>query len=303
MPEKLVNSASAPYGLKAIREIRATNDKKKPSERLAKKINDTHNYFHEVVDPIIGECITYLLCERPPDVPLAMLSYLKLKTEGKTLTPTSKEDKQTKKELKLYLAVNIGPIIAKIVNRIAIYQPSNVIEFISDELHSMIATEQAAATLIQEASEEQKHVEVTPEVTTAPIPVEQPPKETLVEEVPEVVPEVVKEPRLIQIAVLGAGGSGKSSIINTLQGNYASITRMRPTLGFRPTTVMLGEDTQVRFYDLGGTTLYHTIPHYTTLYHTIDTIHAIHAIHTINTIQVVQRYVTYGINTIMIYMG
>lgn len=57
-------------------------------------------------------------------------------------------------------------------------------------------------------------------------------------------------PKTIQIAVLGTGGSGKTSIINALQGDLGS--KVKPTLGFRPTTMMMGDDTKVKFYDLGG---------------------------------------------------
>jgi ADP-ribosylation factor-like protein 13B len=235
MTEGIVSSASAPYGLKAIREIRASNDKKAPSERLTKKINETHNYFHEIVDPIIGECITYLLCERPPDVPEAMLAFLKMKSEGKVplagLSSGEKKQTKAKKELKLYLAISIGPVVAKIVNRIAIQQPTNIIEFVSDELMTMIETDKAATALAALQPDTQPNQGGDNKIVT--------------EEAP-------KEVREIQIAVLGAGGAGKSSILSTLQGNYEGVTRIRPTLGFRPTTVMLGEDTQIRFYDLGG---------------------------------------------------
>jgi len=43
---------------------------------------------------------------------------------------------------------------------------------------------------------------------------------------------------------------GKSSIMNMLQGNAHAATK--PTIGFRPVTMMLGEGAQVRFYDIGG---------------------------------------------------
>jgi ADP-ribosylation factor-like protein 13B len=56
--------------------------------------------------------------------------------------------------------------------------------------------------------------------------------------------------KIIQVAMLGTGGAGKTSIISALQGDNRSIAK--PTLGFRPTTMMLGSDTQIKFYDLGG---------------------------------------------------
>jgi len=57
-------------------------------------------------------------------------------------------------------------------------------------------------------------------------------------------------PKTIQIAVLGVANSGKTAIINSLQGAWES--GVKPTLGFRPTTMMLGSDAKIKFYDLGG---------------------------------------------------
>merc|ERR1711916_122025 len=54
----------------------------------------------------------------------------------------------------------------------------------------------------------------------------------------------------VQIGVFGIAGSGKTSIINAIQGDYAG--RAKPTLGFRPTTMMLGEAMKIKLYDLGG---------------------------------------------------
>jgi ADP-ribosylation factor-like protein 8 len=54
----------------------------------------------------------------------------------------------------------------------------------------------------------------------------------------------------IQLSILGMGGSGKTSIINALQGKFE--TKIKPSLGFKPTTMMLGENINVKFYDLGG---------------------------------------------------
>lgn len=59
-----------------------------------------------------------------------------------------------------------------------------------------------------------------------------------------------KEVKTIQIAMLGIQNAGKTSIINALQGNGNA--NVKPTLGFKPTTMMLGEETKIKFYDLGG---------------------------------------------------
>jgi len=63
----------------------------------------------------------------------------------------------------------------------------------------------------------------------------------------------VKEPeppRQISILVVGLDGAGKTSFLNALQGDC--LAKVRPTVGFKPLTMMLGEKLQVRFYDIGG---------------------------------------------------
>lgn len=71
---------------------------------------------------------------------------------------------------------------------------------------------------------------------------------------PDDIPSHPVEPPLpmksIQIAMLGVGGAGKTSIISSLQGITG--VSAKPTLGFRPTTMMLDEQTKIKFYDLGG---------------------------------------------------
>eukprot|EP00596_Hydrurales_sp_CCMP1899_P000560 CAMPEP_0119046772 /NCGR_PEP_ID=MMETSP1177-20130426/48903_1 /TAXON_ID=2985 /ORGANISM="Ochromonas sp, Strain CCMP1899" /LENGTH=558 /DNA_ID=CAMNT_0007020425 /DNA_START=52 /DNA_END=1725 /DNA_ORIENTATION=+ len=54
----------------------------------------------------------------------------------------------------------------------------------------------------------------------------------------------------IQISILGSSGGGKTSIVNALQGRFDM--KVKPSLGFKPITMMLGENINVKFYDLGG---------------------------------------------------
>ena len=53
----------------------------------------------------------------------------------------------------------------------------------------------------------------------------------------------------IQIALLGLGNSGKTTIINLMQG---IVTKAKPTVGFRPVTLVFENDIKAQFYDLGG---------------------------------------------------
>lgn len=54
----------------------------------------------------------------------------------------------------------------------------------------------------------------------------------------------------VQIGLFGIAGAGKTSIINAMQADYDS--KAKPTLGFRPTTMMLGETMKIKLFDLGG---------------------------------------------------
>lgn len=306
-------------GVKGIRQMRVPNDQTIYNSRMTNKIVDTHDYFLEQVDPLIGSCISFLLSTQPQDVLKAMLSYFQtLREKGTVELPYSDDSKKPRRELKLYLATSIGPIVAKLVNRIAISRPTGVLDFMCSELSAMeqdsepvpnIPTrnqKSAARSKLEEAMSFADHLGVPfPEVT--------PPTNSILEDSaksglstsivgrPESAPppgqistdtrihdiSVVrsssssnmrspraKSPRgispratalskdsprkgsaqpndkMIQIAVVGMGQSGKSSIVNMLQGDFA--TKSRPTNGFRPITLMLGTDTKVRFYDLGG---------------------------------------------------
>lgn len=279
--------SAAPYGLKAIREMKGSkSNPSQPTERLKKKVLDTQNYFYEKVDPIVGECITHLLCEQPSDVSLSMLDYFQKKARGEPIVRTDTKlqhgiEKKAKKELKLFLATSIGPVVSKLINRIALTKPDNVIEFLCTEMTTIIeesggvvpsqetheshqtypymkdstpvnialksprlnSTNESAA----EASPTTKSLtELATENQSTPIAIT---SEQEVKPISEEESEIEVEPRNVQISVIGVGGAGKSTILNLLEGKF---TRPRPTLGFRPVSMMLGDECKIRFYDLGG---------------------------------------------------
>lgn len=263
----------SPYGLKAIRDIKGSRSNPlEPTERLKKKILDTRNYFYEKVDPLVGECITHLLCEQPSDVPKSMLIYFQKKSKGESIIPeASDKNKPARKELKLYLATRIGPVVAKLINRIALSRPENVVDFICTEMVSIIeesggevSTENkikveenntfpvlVGSTLSELAGNEGILANQKEEITVPATPSIEPPKS--VPKNPKPYANILDgstEPKNIQVSVIGIGGGGKSTILNILEGKPNA--RTRPTVGFRPVTMMLGEEFKIRFYDLGG---------------------------------------------------
>lgn len=219
----MIATAPKPYGIKALRQMR---EKRQPSERLSRKISQTYDYFIEKVDPIIGACITHLLCEQPSDILNAMITFLDALRSGEPIQPKVSEQTggRARRELKVFLATSIGPVIAKLVNRIAVEKPDDVVGFMTSEVRQMIDSPEP----IQAAND----------------PVFSPNKAT------KTVEKAPVEEKNIQLAVLGLGGAGKSSILNMLQGKFDA--RIRPTIGFRPVSMMLSEETKIRFYDLGG---------------------------------------------------
>ena len=291
------------YGVRTLRQLRRNNQE--PSERLRRKIDTTYSYFLEEVDPVIGDVITHLLCEQPVDVPGATLSYLTKKQEEarkaaeaaqaiengdvdvqhreaskevaiEEVAAPVKVNKRPKKEAKLYLALSIGPIITKLVNRIAVTRPKKVMEFMCEELETMIYggdEEERKEVETDERFAMYKGMDGPREETegVVEVQVENPPAQSL--EMEESVPEVSTgepqaavvateepsttvevtvevKPQSIQFAVLGMDGAGKSAIVNMLQGQ--SHVAPKPTIGFRPVSLMLDENTTIRFYDVGG---------------------------------------------------
>jgi ADP-ribosylation factor-like protein 13B len=234
------------YGVKAIRQLRNTNSAKqfhqpRPNLQRQQIIEKTYDYFLREVDPIIGDCVTYLLCKQPENVPLTMLEYLTQLQKGNKLQPNSSSeenekspmkmmDKKPSKTQKLFLATQISPILSKIVNRIATQRPVDVIGFICQELQSfMQSLDEDERTLPSHSKGKSIAGDMKTNKASSSA--------------------ASSGPKNIQILVLGNGGAGKTSFINALQGKFD--TNVRPTIGFRPTNMLMGED-KVKFYDLGG---------------------------------------------------
>jgi ADP-ribosylation factor-like protein 13B len=281
----------APTGVTGVRTLSQMKVPSRPSHhnsRLLAKITATSDYFLEKVDPLIGDCIAYMLQAMPPDVPRAMLQYFNdLKETSKrpefTLGSNSGSLKP-RRDQKLFLASSIGPIIAKLINRIAFARPEAVIDFLLVQLNEMVLDDgmtsnsgleavvtAAAVDLLAKSSPFSSSSggllteKVRPD--SAPITTEKllatSPRGQLQQHsnsysnLPTAAASglraVPAESRIIQIAVVGSGGGGKTSLLNLLQGDPGKKTR--PTNGFSPISMSMSMDNidvTVRFYDLGG---------------------------------------------------
>lgn len=262
-----MNQGNEAYGVKAIRQLRNTNNSKqfniiKPNLRKEEIIKETYSYFLKEVDPIVGDCVTYLLCIQPNNVPIVMLEYFQQRKKGIKLVPSIQKDKPEKvsKSQRLFLATQISPVLTKIVNRIATHRPKDILGFLCTELESLIqsagrmdederlnlgnsrgkSTNNISSTSGNNSSSSQSnslaHVHLN--------------HHNNVNNNNHNGNNIQKGPKNMQIVILGNGGSGKTSFINALQGKFDS--NVRPTIGFRPTSMMMGDDIQVKFYDLGG---------------------------------------------------
>jgi small GTP-binding protein len=194
------------YGVKTVRSLKNSKLELMPSKtdlHRQYKIDKTFDYFARVVDPIIGECVTYLILEQPENVKVAMKCFLNDKKNNIVTQRTNFIKSKTSKSQKLFLATKVSPVLTRIVTKLTKARPVDVITYICDLLAVMI--------------EEDKQ---TPQVKN------------------------------IQLVTLGAANVGKTSLINVLQGQYNA--KVKPTLGFRPISLMLGDAVKLKLYDLGG---------------------------------------------------
>ena len=253
-------------GIKAVRQLKlsheATSGSKRRSARQEKQKELTFNYFTKEIDPLVGECVTQLLCSQPENVAAAMLEYLKCRKNGSKILGSQDRSLKAKKSQRLYLATQVTPVITKLINKLARDRPQNALDYMCRELESIKILEEqrllnkqdvqdqgsyrpsTAKSKLNDAKELAEALNAMPSAVqraeSAPVLARDNKHDTLP------VPAVPS----IQIVLLGPGSSGKTSVLNTLQGNFNAKTR--PTLGFRPVSMMLGDDLKIRFYDLGG---------------------------------------------------
>ena len=247
------------------------------SRRLLQTKDAAYAYLVREVDPVIANCITHLLITRPSNhVPQAMLEFLKGDCNTDFNTGI-----MAKRDQRMYLATKISPILSKIMTKLATVQPTNVVEYICGELQTMINNNEeyevdpkaimdkvdnlprpvkdkrpySSRGMLGEAVAYDRSRMTTSDIERPGTAPQSDRKACVVQQDVNASENIdIKQDaaplRTIQIGLFGIGSAGKTSIINNLQGNFEG--NVKPTLGFRPTTMMLGESTAIKFYDLGG---------------------------------------------------
>ena len=256
------------------------------------KMDDTYSYFSKKVDPIISPCVANFLFVQPEDVLSALRSYfnsIKAGTSAHSFEDISCYN--PKKSQKLYFAYNFGPIISKIIDSIATFQPVNVVDFICVQLANTEFSDICGVTSRNENNIEQETkvkstrnklsdainlansiaspvAETIEKSKAIPTFVATKPEVPVSKQTDRAISEATTTVKNIQITLLGMGGSGKTSIINALQGKFEEKTK--PSLGFKPTAMMLGDNINVKFYDLGGGSKIRSI--WTDYYHDVHAV-------------------------------
>lgn len=198
-------------GIKGIRKLRKVQESYKTTNA-----SNVENYFAESIDYLISRCITHILAIEPPtagEILREILSFLSGKQQG----CIKKAEFSNKKEKKFYLVTKVGPIISKLIVKLAAIQPKNPREFLILEITELLSN-----------SSTEKPKEITLDKSSS----------------------MYNNKCNIQIAVLGLNNSGKTSILNSIQGNVSS--QVKPTIGFRPVNFKYEENITISFYDLGG---------------------------------------------------
>lgn len=227
------------------------------SSRLRQKIDNTFSYFTQKVDPIISACVATFLFKQPMNILAAMMHYFEA-VRKKIVGDCFKEAKcyYPKKSQKIYFVYDLAPKLSKIVDSIAASQPSDVLDFICQllkDLRSSNYKDNNRNEFEQKICTSATRDKIGHAISLAGEINHNSSQEHTIKVQREESFEnasISSIPKSIQISVLGMDGGGKTSIINALQGKFQ--TKMKPSLGFKPTTMSFGEKFNVKFYDLGG---------------------------------------------------
>jgi small GTP-binding protein len=239
------------------------------SSRLRQKIDNTYAYFSSKVDPLIAACVANFLFRQPVDVFNSMRFYFLHIRKGLGDNCFAKiECRNPKISQKIYFSETLGPLLAQVVDLITTSQPSDVVDFICCEFVTNKALSDSCGNTETKVEKFKRNLSATVRgnrinevpncidtdqvrpseaVVTDKLTVETFDKSGQKQSVKRGSISMTKN---IQICMIGNGGSGKTSILNALQGIFDR--KPKPSLGFKPISMQLGETVNVKFYDLGG---------------------------------------------------
>ena len=280
------------YGIRTIKDLRKSSKVVHvPNRCIQRNKEKITEYFTSEVDPIICDCVTHLLKTRPENIPESMLKYFSGdKSQGSPAVGFEVEVGSSMKKIqeaqRFFLATRITPVVTSLVNKIVLHQPTAVVDFICDELRGVehvraVKDEKKlrayTATTRPDDANSRAMESATASASSIARPITAPLSNSnskadlsivtaasahtshhneIAAKVPDGVTSIPTsvtipmQPMSVQIGIFGIDGAGTSSLLNAIQGDYE--TKTKPTLGFRPVSMMVNESLKVKFYDLGG---------------------------------------------------
>ncbi|KAG5185132.1 ADP-ribosylation factor family-domain-containing protein [Tribonema minus] len=117
----------------------------RPFHRQRRRVEDTHKYLTSKVDPVMSDAITYLLFARPQDVRRAMLDYFVARRAARdnnnrrlSFRELGLAPRAAQKHDRLYMAREIGPVVAHLINAVLRRAPDDVEAFLIGQLQDML---------------------------------------------------------------------------------------------------------------------------------------------------------------------
>jgi len=130
--ETLPNTPAVSYGVKTVKQLaRATKARPGPSPMCQQSKDGIREYFLQNVDPLVADCVTHLLFQKPDDVVGTLIGYLTLRKElgaaAIAQPPTAPAATgKPKTSHKVFLATQISPVLGYVMNKIAHTRPVEV---------------------------------------------------------------------------------------------------------------------------------------------------------------------------------
>lgn len=140
------------------------------SPRQRRRIEDTHAYLCARVDPVMGSLILALMEDRPGDIHDAALEHLLSKRQGQDECATEKmrttsvnrssdkalpsgeegeaiaqQRRLTRRQDRLFMAREIGPLVTELIRRTLHYMPTDVESFLIEQLQGGVTSGGTAA--------------------------------------------------------------------------------------------------------------------------------------------------------------